>query len=90
MANKVKYKDVEVKIQFARNKEDYENSVFQPSNGGKFTVNRAIQMAEMSNGAILEVYSKKGLFLTNLGVSYDKSKNEWIRPFLVKKGIEIK
>lgn len=87
---KTKYKNVEVKIQFARNKEDFENGVFQPSNGGKFTVLKAIQLAEMSNGACLEVYSSRGLLLIQLDVSHDKSKNTEIIPLLNKKGIEVK
>lgn len=87
---KSKYKNVEVKIQFARSKDDYDNGCFQPSNGGKFNIIRAIQMAEMSNGAMLEIYSKRGLLLGNFGVSSKKEDNAWLIPALEKKGIEVK
>lgn len=87
---KPKYKNVEVKLQFARSKEDFDNSCFQPSNGGKFSILKAIQLAEMSNGAILEIYSSRGLLLGNFGVSYKKEDNAWFLPELEKKGIEVK
>lgn len=90
MATKAKYKNVTAKIQKSRNKEDFDNGNYQPSEGGIYTsLKKAIQILENSNGGILEVYSARSLFLGNFGVSYKKEDNSWLVSTLNKKGIEV-
>lgn len=85
-----KYKNVTAKIQFAESREDFDNMCFKPSDGGKYPVKKAIDLAQSKCGGVVELYSARNLFLGNLSVSYDRESNKWITAYLNKKGIELK
>lgn len=72
---KEKVKQSMYKIEKARDKEDFDNGNYQPSDGGLYTAKDALFMLETSNGGVM-VEEKTG---KGYGVSYNKEDNKWLR-----------
>lgn len=72
---KEKAKQIMYKIEKSRNKDDYDNMNYQPSDGGLYTAKDALFMLESSNGGcMIEEKTGKGY-----GVSYKREDNKWLR-----------
>lgn len=63
------------KIEPARDKDDFDNMNFQPSDGSIYTAKDAIFILENKNGgAMIETKTGKGYI-----VNYKKEENQWLK-----------
>lgn len=61
----------------SRDKDDFDNGNYLPSDGGTYTAERAIEILESGNGGTMTDERGRGYI-----VNYDKSQNQWLRDLL--------
>ena len=64
-------------IEKSRDKDDFDNGNYFPSDGGLYTAEKALEILESGNGGAMTDEKGKSYI-----VNYDKSQNQWLRDLL--------